>query len=183
MFRRYYSIFEKKMQVPIVIGCCLLTLMHMTILFTGRKSIEPTKMPEPMEMIAEVKEEKPAAKEVRYSLDPEQRDIVERVVMAEAGAEDYDGMRLVAQCILNACEIDGISPDEAIEKYQYTKPAESASEACRGAVRAVFDDGDVVTQERILFFYAPAICYSEWHESQVFVLEHGGHRFFKLKGE
>lgn len=183
MLRRYYSIFSKKMQAPIVIGCCLLTLIHMTMLFTGTKSTGPTKMPEPMEVIAEVTEEEPAAKEVRYSLNPEQRDLVERVVMAEAGTEDYDGMRLVAQCILNACEMDGISPDEAIDKYQYTKPTESASEACRDAVRAVFDDGNVVTQEKILFFYAPAICHSAWHESQTFVLEHGGHRFFKLKGE
>lgn len=113
-----------------------------------------------------------------YPLTDEDRDIISRVVMAEAGGEDYNGQRLVAQCILNACLFDGISPDEAIERYQYTSVRPEPTESVMEAVSAVFDLHDVVTDEPILYFYAPALCSSEWHESQVFVLEHGGHRFF-----
>lgn len=113
-----------------------------------------------------------------YPLTEEERDLVARVVMGEAGGEGYDGQRLVAQCILNACLLDGMRPAEAVEVYQYTPNRPEPSESVLEAVSAVFDRHDVVTDELILWFYAPAWCYSDWHESQRFVLAHGGHRFF-----
>ena len=113
-----------------------------------------------------------------YALTAEQRDIVERVVMAEAGGESFKGQMLVAQCILNACNKDGIEPSEAVVRYQYTKRRPDASESVKKAVAAVFDDGQTVTDEPVLYFYAPAIVASAWHESQDFVIEVGGHRFF-----
>lgn len=116
----------------------------------------------------------------RYALTVSERDIVERVVMAEAGGEGFDGQRLVAQCILNTAEAMGMRPDEVVTApNQYAAPAEHASEMVMDAVSAVFDDGDMVTDEPIRWFYAPRYVYSEWHESKVFVLEYGGHRFFK----
>ena len=51
---------------------------------------------------------------IRYPLTRGERDLVERVVMAESGGESYKGQMLVAQCILNACEIDCIRPAEVI---------------------------------------------------------------------
>lgn len=128
------------------------------------------KLPEPI-----IEEEKPTA---YYPLTDEERNLVESVVMAEAGAEDYDGQRLVAQCILNACIFEEKRPDEIVIDYQYTKNRPEPSESVKQAVAAVFDNYDVVTEENILVFYAPRWCTSEWHESQQFVLEHGGHRFF-----
>ena len=116
-----------------------------------------------------------------YALTAEQRDIVERVVMAEAGGESFKGQMLVAQCILNACNKDGIEPSEAVVRYQYTKRRPDASESVKKAVAVVFDDGQAVTDEPILYFYAPALVSSKWHESQDFVIEVGGHRFFAEK--
>lgn len=124
-----------------------------------------------------IEEEKPTA---YYPLTDEERALVESVVMAEAGGEDYDGQRLVAQCILNACILEDKRPDEIVIDYQYTKKRPEPSESVVQAVAAVFDNYDVVTEEQILVFYAPRWCTSEWHESQQFVLEHGGHRFFAL---
>jgi spore germination cell wall hydrolase CwlJ-like protein/DNA-directed RNA polymerase subunit RPC12/RpoP len=114
-----------------------------------------------------------------YQLTDEERFLVERVVMAEAGGEPYDGQLLVAQCILNACLKDGIRPDEAVEVYQYSANRPKPTDSVKKAVAAVFDQGETVTEEPILYFYAPAWCTSKWHESQIFVLEYGGHRFFK----
>lgn len=119
----------------------------------------------------------------RYSLTPQERDLVERVVMAEAGGESYKGQMLVAQCILNACEIDGIRPAEAVKRYSYAKSRPEPSESVKRAVAAVFDEGEQATGEPILYFYAPALTTSEFHESQIFVIEEGGHRFFKGKEE
>lgn len=118
--------------------------------------------------------------EARYALTDAERDIVERVVMAEAEGEGFDGQRLVAQCILNTSEAMDLRPDEVVfAPNQYASPAAEASQEVKDAVSAVFDAGDMATDEPIRWFYAPRYVYSAWHESKVFVLEHGGHRFFK----
>ena len=49
----------------------------------------------------------------------------------------------------------------------------------KSAVSDVFDDGDVATDAEILYFYAPELCQSLWHESQTYVCTIGGHRFFE----
>ena len=118
---------------------------------------------------------------IRYPLTRGERDLVERVVMAESGGESYKGQMLVAQCILNACEIDGIRPAEVIRKYVYAKARPEPSDSVKRAVSAVFDKGETVTDEPIVYFYAPALVKSEFHESQIFCVEEGGHRFFKGK--
>ena len=117
--------------------------------------------------------------EVRYALTDAERDLVERVVMAEAGGEGFDGQRLVAQCILNTAEAMDMRPDEVVTApNQYAPPAEHASEMVMDAVSAVFDDGDMVTNEPIRWFYAPKYVYSAWHESKRYVLTYQNHKFF-----
>lgn len=56
---------------------------------------------------------------VRFYLSTSERDTVERVVMAEAGGESFEGQMLVAQCILNAAEKEGVQPSEAVVIYSY----------------------------------------------------------------
>lgn len=99
--------------------------------------------------------------------------------MAEAGAEPYIGQMAVAQCILNACEQEGKSPDEIAELYGYTDSRPEPSAEVKKAVAKVFDDGETATDAEILYFYAPALCKSSWHESQAYVCTIGGHRFFE----
>ena len=115
----------------------------------------------------------------RYELTAAERDTVERVVMAEAGAEPYEGQIAVAQCVLNACELEDMRPDEVVIEYQYTDKRPKPTDEVKAAVSAVFDNGETVTDAEILYFYAPALCESEWHESQIYVMTIGGHRFFE----
>ena len=89
--------------------------------------------------------------EVRYELTDEERQLVASVVMAEAGAEPYAGKIAVAQCILNACEKEGIRPTEAVVEYKYTKNRPEPSEEVLRAVSAVFDLGQVATTEFYTF--------------------------------
>ena len=102
----------------------------------------------------------------------------ERVVMAEAGGESFEGQMLVAQCILNAAEKRGVDPSEAVVLYSYTKSRPDPTQRVKDAVAAVFDRGETVVDEPILYFYNPALVTSDFHESQIFVIEEGGHRFF-----
>ena len=115
----------------------------------------------------------------RYALTAAERDTVERVVMAEAGAEPYEGQIAVAQCILNACERENMRPDEIVVEYKYTDMRPNPTDEVKAAVSAVFDYGEEVTDREILYFYAPALCESEWHESQDYVMTVGGHKFFE----
>ena len=132
----------------------------------------PTPMPE-----VDVSEMESAT--LRYALTVSERDIVERVVMAEAGGEGFDGQRLVAQCILNTSEAMDLRPDEVVTApNQYASPANEASQEVKEAVSAVFDDGDMVTEEPIRWFYAPRYVDSAWHESKRYVLTYQNHKFF-----
>lgn len=120
-----------------------------------------------------------AGYEKRYNLTDAERWEVASVVTAEAGGEPYAGMLAVAQCILQTCEDDGIRPCEAVTTYKYTKKRPEPTEEALEAVQAVFDFGQVATNDPIKFFYAPALVYSEFHESQEYVMTINNHRFFK----
>lgn len=120
---------------------------------------------------------------IRYPLTAAERDEIERVVMAEAGAEPYIGQMAVAQCILNACEQENERPAEIVRRYGYTDERPEPSYKVKSAVSDVFDDGETATDREILYFYAPALCQSIWHESQTYVCTIGGHRFFEEAGK
>jgi spore germination cell wall hydrolase CwlJ-like protein len=123
--------------------------------------------------------QKEAPKVYRYELTDAERWVVASVVTAEAGGEPFEGMMAVAQCILQASEDDGLRPTEAVVAYKYTEHRPEPTEDALRAVSAVFDEGRVVTAQNIKYFYAPALVYSEWHESQDYVLTIEGHKFFK----
>ena len=113
-----------------------------------------------------------------FYLSEYERWVVECIVMGESGGEPYKGQILVAQCILNGCKKEGIQPSSLRLEYQYSGWDENPTESVKRAVSAVFDDGYKATNEFVLYFYAPKYAKGEWHETQKFVREVGGHRFF-----
>ena len=114
-----------------------------------------------------------------FPLSDEEMRVAACIVQGEAGTEDYTGKCLVAQCLLQACLDDGIMPSKARKDYQYAGWSDTPSEEAIDAVKAVFFDGYKVTVREIKYFYAPRYCNGEWHETQTFVLEYGGHKFFE----
>ena len=126
----------------------------------------------------------PETPPVRYELTDSERELVELVVMAESGNQPYIGQMAVAQCLLNDSERSGIRPTEAVVEYQYTSERVEPSESVRNAVAAVFDGGEVVTEETILWFYAPKyVDGTPWHETQRHVLTINDHKFFAERGD
>lgn len=132
-----------------------------------------------IEKVAEKSVDVPKVKRNRYKLSDDERKIVECIVMGEAGGQSYRGKLLVAQCILNACLKENLPPSEVRIKYQYSGWKENVNKDVKSAVEQVFGDGELATNESILYFYAPEYCTSDWHESQDYVLTEGGHKFFK----
>lgn len=120
-----------------------------------------------------------AGYEKRYDITDAERWEIASAVTAEAVGEPFAGKVAVAQCILQACEDDGIRPTEALTKYGYSKKRPEPTDEALEAVQAVFDHGDRVTSEPIKYFYAPAVTVSSWHESQDCVLTINNHKFFK----
>lgn len=145
--------------------------------------VESSDAPTEPEAVAEPTTVLQSTASVRYALTAAERDEIERVVMAEAGAEPYIGQMAVAQCILNACEQENARPAEIVRRYGYTDARPEPTYKVKSAVSDVFDDGDVATDAEILYFYAPELCQSLWHESQTYVCTIGGHRFFEEAGK
>lgn len=151
------------------------------------KVIEIEHKVEPIEVVKETVETGIEVKKVEEELQPilylseYERQVVECIVMGESEGEPYDGQIAVAQCIINACLKDDLKPSEVRKKYKYSGWKDNPSESVKTAVTEVFDNGTTITDEFILYFYAPKYCKSNWHETQHFVVQIGGHRFFAEK--
>ena len=91
----------------------------------------------------------------------------------------YENNKSAAQPIKDQISHElGVDPSEAVVLYSYTKSRPDPTQRVKDAVAAVFDRGETVVDEPILYFYNPALVTSDFHESQIFVIEEGGHRFF-----
>ena len=79
----------------------------------------------------------------KHTLTDDERELVERVVMAEAGGESLECMLGVAQTIRERAEHWGMDVDEVVlAKSQYAKPYKGkVSDKAKEAVSAVFDEG------------------------------------------
>lgn len=116
---------------------------------------------------------------IRYILSDADRDLIERVVMAESGNQPFEGQVAVASCIYNTAVAKGTSPAAVVQaKGQYASPyGGEVMGSVKQAVSVVFDEDKPV--EGIMYFYAPAYGYSRWHENSLrFLMEIKDHRFF-----
>jgi len=113
-------------------------------------------------------------------LSPEDRNLLEHLVMGESGGIDVEAAALVAQAIRDAMVYKGYESVAAVrEGLSYSgsikkEPNQNVLDACA----YIFDEGGMAVQHEIIYFYAPKRVDSSWHESQNFIIEYGGHRFF-----
>lgn len=140
-----------------------------------------------------------------------ERHVVESIVAGEGGNQPFDGKKLVAQAIYNGMLRDNMSPSQVRKQYSYDGYKDidefekeclkaygntNAADECRQAVKEIFDNYSMPTDDFVLFFYAPAHSKGTWHENAktlkpiTYVNEDGsttnyigGHKFFALKNE
>ena len=114
-----------------------------------------------------------------YTLTDEERDLVTRVVMAEARGEGYVGMLPVAQTILDRSSLWGMSVTEVItapSQYADPYPGEITFEA-QLAVSDVFDLGVRAYDEPVTHFHEVSIT-PDWTSDKACRGTVGNHRFW-----
>lgn len=111
------------------------------------------------------------------NLSAEERIAIERTVEGEAHGESYEGKVWVATCIYNSMRYWDASAQSVLTTGGYQGYNEDVQPDTKAAVFRVFDL-DRPIHPSVRYFYAPAWCTSDWHESLNFVAEIGGHRFF-----
>lgn len=104
-----------------------------------------------------------------------------RVVMAETGGEYNEDLTLaVCQAIMNAAIENNWNPEEVCINYKYTGPHDYVSDFIQELCDRVFLYGEVYENSgNAQVFYNPSYGHSSYHESQIFVCEIGGVRFFE----
>ena len=167
---------KKSIQVLTIVAAILLCfILFPSPVGEAEVYIEPTEVIIPTD--AEPEEVEPY-----YPLTEDERDLVERVVAAEARGEKIETQMAVAQTILNRAETRGQTVTEVCTAaYQFAKPYQGeVSEKTQDAVRFVFDDGAKVF-DKVTHFYATWIDPPYWTESKEFKGEIGGVRFYADK--
>ena len=122
-----------------------------------------------------------------FNLTEADRKTIQYIVAGEAKGEPTEGKMAVAQCILHGMVKSDWSAERVRIEYQYSGwddelenvNPEAWVEVVE-AVSRVFDDGELISDKPILYFYAPKRVSSSWHESLNFSCELSGHRFFYL---
>jgi hypothetical protein len=103
-------------------------------------------------------------------------------IITHEGGTDQTACYLVTQALYNTCKKYNwqLSPLEMAYRYQYASPLEWHSKEAQKAYEDIFINGLVFTEiGNATIFYAPAYCSSSYHESQIFVYETHGIRFFE----
>lgn len=114
-------------------------------------------------------------------LSKEDKELACQIVYGEAGGEGFEGCCLVAQCLKDSMVFLGYNSVADVRKYcRYDGWQKNYSETAKQAVEYIFDQNRSAVAHRLLFFYAPNLCKSDWHESQYFVLQRGNSRFFDM---
>lgn len=164
---------------------------------------------------SEPEQTEPKTSTYRYAylihLTDSERHVVESIVAGESGNQPFVGKKLVAQAIYNGMLRDNMSPSQVRKQYSYDGYKDidefekeclkaygntNAADECRQAVKEIFDNYSMPTDDFVLFFYAPAHSKGTWHENAktlkpiTYVNEDGsttnyigGHKFFALKNE
>lgn len=164
---------------------------------------------------SEPEQTEPKTSTYRYAylihLTDSERHVVESIIAGESGNQPFVGKKLVGQAVYNAMLRDNMSPSQIRKQYSYDGYKDidefekeclkaygntNAADECRQAVKEIFDNCSMPTDDFVLFFYAPAHSKGTWHENAktlkpiTYVNEDGsttnyigGHKFFALKNE
>lgn len=136
-----------------------------------------------IEGISEVVEEPIEEKEPFFYISDDERYTIACIIAGESGNYSMELKMAVAQTIYTAMQLEDCGVEGVIARYDGYWDSSSVPDdiwqECLEAVERVFDNGELVTEESIEFFYNPAYCDSAWHETLTYVTTIDGCRFFE----
>ncbi len=120
-------------------------------------------------------------------LTSEERYQIEKIVHGEEGMYE-EGCYLIAQCIRDAIVYNHaeimklhLSSSQGGMGYEGYYTTEEPGDWAKEAVKYVFDEGGIVARHRLMFMYdVSGGFYSDWHETQHFILQYKTTRFFDM---
>ena len=123
-----------------------------------------------------------------FEISNQDRETIQYIVAGEAGYEPIKGKMAVTQCLLNSMKKENCNAKQARKIYQYSgwktnlnsESPEMWAEV-KEAVNRVFDDGEFVSENPILFFYAPKYSSGKFHRTLPHDQVIGGHNFHYLE--
>jgi len=115
-------------------------------------------------------------------LSDSERELAANIIMREFGNEGYIACCLQAQALRDAIIYTGTSLESVYHDYQYDRYSfiYAPNQDCYDAIDYIFDLGGLAVPHRILVMYNSMYTTSSWHESQKFVVEYKGVRFFDM---
>ena len=121
-----------------------------------------------------------------FEIEDWERQEIINIVAGESEGEPYEGKMAVAQCIRDSmvyenCRVDGIKWKFDGYNSELKNYNQEMYNECVEVVSRVFDDGDNVSYELLLWFYDRNVMYSSFHEGQKYVGDWGQHSFFTIK--
>ena len=108
------------------------------------------------------------------------RYVLERLVMGEAGNQGFVGAALVAQTIKDLYVYGGFnSIDEVRVNCGFSASLKwTPNQNAIDAVNYVFDQGGYAVKHRLFYFYAPKYSRGSFHETQNHIITYMDHKFF-----
>lgn len=113
-------------------------------------------------------------------LNDSERELAAEIIMREFGDGGFTACCLQAQALRDAMIKHDYTLEQVYHNYQYDyyDLGYEPNDNCYNAVDYIFENAGLAVPHRILVMYSTYYTYSEWHESQNFVVEYGCVRYF-----
>lgn len=124
-----------------------------------------------------------------YTYDPmiihlqdDDRVLAAKIIMNEFGDGGFEACCLQAQALRDAMIYSRSSLEQIYHFFQYDKYPllKIPNQDCYNAIDYIFESGELAVPHRVLVMYNPQHARSNWHESQEFVIEYQGVRYFDM---
>ena len=115
-------------------------------------------------------------------LNNDDRALAAKIIMNEFGDGGFEACCLQAQALRDAMIYSRSSLEQIYHFFQYDKYPllKIPNQDCYNAIDYVFESGGLAVPHRVLVMYNPQHAKSDWHESQEFVIEYQGVRYFDM---
>lgn len=161
-------------------------LLEFAMLFVGAltlvDSVQSEDVKQPVEIVKVVYTPSESQIEPFCYISDDERYTIACIIAGESYNYSPELKAAVAQTIYTAMQMQNCRVDDIRSRYDGYRDKSVVEDhvwdECLAAIEQIFDNGDMIVEEPIEFFYNPYYCSSAWHESLTYVTTINGCRFF-----